>query len=92
LQVEQHNVLLELIKPGRPMQNRFIERFNLSCREAVLDMFVFQSFGRSASIKRKTPKLSMGVFSPTLSPTSQRSDLANVWQESGKHFTTLVPA
>ena len=40
---EQHNVLLEFIKPGRPMQNGFIERFNRSYREAVLDMFVFQT-------------------------------------------------
>ena len=40
---EQHHVLLEFIKPGRPMQNGFIERFNRSYREAVLDMFVFQS-------------------------------------------------
>ena len=40
---EQHNVMLEFIKPGRPMQNGFIERFNRSYREAVLDMFVFQS-------------------------------------------------
>ena len=35
--------MLEFIKPGRPMQNGFIERFNRSYREAVLDMFVFQS-------------------------------------------------
>lgn len=40
---EQHGVTLEFIKPGRPMQNGFIERFNRSYREAVLDMFVFQS-------------------------------------------------
>jgi len=40
---EQHNVLLEFIKPGKPMQNGFIERFNRSYREAVLDMFVFQT-------------------------------------------------
>ena len=40
---EQHHVILEFIKPGRPMQNGFIERFNRSYREAVLDMFVFQS-------------------------------------------------
>ena len=35
--------MLEFIKPGKPMQNGFIERFNRSYREAVLDMFVFQS-------------------------------------------------
>jgi putative transposase len=40
---EQHGVALEFIKPGKPMQNGFIERFNRSYREAVLDMFVFQS-------------------------------------------------
>jgi len=40
---EEHNVLLEFIKPGRPMQNGFIERFNRSYREAVLDMYIFQS-------------------------------------------------
>jgi putative transposase len=39
---EQHGVTLEFIKPGKPMQNGFIERFNRSYREAVLDMFVFQ--------------------------------------------------
>jgi putative transposase len=39
---EQHHVLLEFIKPGHPMQNGFIERFNRSY-ESVLDMFVFQS-------------------------------------------------
>src|SRR5205085_4231855 len=40
---EQHGVTLEVIKPGKPMQNGFIERFNRSYREAVRDMFVCQS-------------------------------------------------
>jgi putative transposase len=40
---EEHGVTLEFNKPGKPMQNGFIERFNRSYREAVLDMFVFQS-------------------------------------------------
>ena len=46
---EQHNVMLEFIKPGRPMQNGFIERFNRSYRQAVLDMFVFQSLSECAN-------------------------------------------
>jgi len=40
---EAHSVKLDFIRPGKPMQNGFIERFNRSYREAVLDMYVFQS-------------------------------------------------
>src|SRR5690349_2896123 len=40
---EEHRVTLEFIKPGKPMQNGFIERFNRSYRQAVLDMYVFQT-------------------------------------------------
>jgi putative transposase len=40
---EQHAVKLDFIRPGKPMQNGFIERFNRSYREAVMDMYVFQS-------------------------------------------------
>jgi putative transposase len=40
---EEHSVKLDFIRPGKPMQNGFIERFNRSYREAVLDMYVFQS-------------------------------------------------
>lgn len=40
---EEHDVLLDFIKPGRPMQNGYVERFNRSYREAVLDMHVFRN-------------------------------------------------
>ena len=40
---EEHKVKLEFIEPGKPMQNGFIERFNRSYREAVLDMYIFQT-------------------------------------------------
>lgn len=38
----QHNIKVDYIQPGKPAQNGYIERFNRSYREAVLDMFLFQ--------------------------------------------------
>lgn len=43
---EQNGVTLEFIKPGKPMQNGYIERFNRSYRHGVLDMYVFESLSQ----------------------------------------------
>ncbi len=37
---ERNGVELDFIKPGRPMQNGFIERFNRTYRQAILDMYI----------------------------------------------------
>ena len=40
---ERNHVELEFVKAGKPMQNGFIERFNRTFREAVLDRYIFES-------------------------------------------------
>jgi putative transposase len=41
----KHGVVLQHIQPGRPMQNGFIERFNRTYREEVLNCYVFETLG-----------------------------------------------
>lgn len=40
---EEHGVALDFIKPGKPTQNSYVERFNRTLREEELDLYIFNS-------------------------------------------------
>lgn len=79
---ENNGVELEFIQPGKPTQNSFVERFNRTYREEVLDMYVFSRLSEVRNItedwlieyNEERPHESLGNMTPTEYLLSQQGD------------------
>ncbi len=84
-----HGVKLQFIQPGKPTQNSFIERFNRTFREEVLDFYLFKNLNEIRQISEQwlmqyneeRPHESLGNMSPNQYKLkySQSVDSTNLW-------------
>lgn len=86
---EQNGVSLEFIQPGKPTQNSYIERFNRTYRDEVLNYYVFKTLQEVREItdrwmreyNEERPHESLGDLTPLayLKDTQSAGTPTNSW-------------
>lgn len=84
---DAHGILLQFIQPGKPNQNAYIERFNRSYREEILNAWIFTSLAEVRALSEdwrvmyntERPHQSLGDAPPSLFlPRNHTPDLSNI--------------
>lgn len=83
----KHNIELQYIQPGKPAQNAYIERFNRTYREDVLDLYLFKSIEEVQMItdrwiieyNHNRPHCSLGNLTPIEYVTNNQNSILELY-------------
>ena len=86
---EDHGVHLDFIQPGKPTQNSYVERFNRTYRDEILDLYLFDSLSQVRHMtqewirkyNRERPHDALGDMTPMeyLVAKKQAENSSNAW-------------
>ncbi|MET0115991.1 MAG: transposase [Sedimenticola sp.] len=91
---------MDYIEPGKPNKNSFIERFNRSLRNEVLDLYLFRSLAQVRQLteewrmqyNEQLPHDSLGGLPPTVYANQDRKNSSIELQTDGEAYAGILCA